>query len=359
MKRAVLISGESWTVSKRTKLSDMLRRYGDAVRFYIPPLWQGRDTKYQSFGDTRLSARLKSAAHRQARAVVLACRKSAAATGVVPSMPDVNKNTATLDAKNTRVRLEPPGDKEFDLFVDVKALHNEWLTLPCRATKRLWYWMSKPGAKLTVGAQFYVDRLILWVDVPEPDVPPGEREIGVDVGVNKLIATSDGDKFGADWRTLSSKCRRKKPGSKAKLRACRERDQYIRRSVNQLPWNEISAVAIEDLTGLKKGKKQGRGKSFRKALAPWSYRQVRQAVENKAHENGILVVPVPPRGTSRTCPNCGAENNLNRRNEEFLCQSCGHAGDADVIAAGNILTRARTLPAWSRQGLASGDSRKN
>ena len=198
MKRAVLISGSSWTVSKQSKLSDMLRRYGDAVRFYLKPLWQGSESRYQDFGDTRLSARLKTAAHRQARAICLTTRQAAKATGVTPSQPCFTKNTATLDAKNVRIRLEPPGDKRFDLFVDVRVLNNEWLTLPCRATKRLWYWLGKPGASLAIGAQFYEDRLILWVDIPELPTLTGDKELGIDIGVNKLITTSDGEKIGTE-----------------------------------------------------------------------------------------------------------------------------------------------------------------
>lgn len=360
MKRAVLISGRHWTAAKQARLADFLRRYGDAVRFYLPTIRQKLPSKYQDWTDTHLAATLKSAAHRQARNLVISCVKSATALGVEPSMPDYQIATAVLDAKNAKVRLEPPNQTGgFDLFVDVKTTHGKWLTLPCKATKRLRYWLEQPGAKLIIGCQIYTDHLLLWVDIPEPALPPGSHEIGIDVGVNKLIATSDGDKLGTNFKQLSAVVRRKMPGSRGRLRANRRRDQFIRRTVNQLPWGNLARIAIEDLTGLKKGKKRGRGKKFRKAMAPWRYRLVRKVVEEKACQNGVLVVAVPPRGTSRTCPNCGTESSLNRRDEDFLCISCDHAGDADVVGAGNILSRARTMPEWGRHAIATGQGQKN
>ena len=332
----------------------MLRRYGDAIRSYLPTLWADRPSRYQDFGDLQLAARLKTAAHRQACNMAIAARASGVALGIEPGRPIYIKNTAILDAKNVRIRLEPYCEsKTFDLFVDIRGLNNEWLTLPCKATERLRYWLAKPDAKMVVGCQVYSDKLILWIDINEPALPPGEHELGLDLGVNKLITTSNGYKIGTDWREISKKLRRKKPGSIARRHAHLERDQFIRRCANLLFWGDLARIAIEDLIGLKFGKKHGRGKTFRKALAPWSYRLVRKAIEEKAAEYGVLCVAVSPRGTSRTCPSCGWESRLNRRDEDFLCTSCNHAGDADVVAAGNILSRGRTVPAWSRHATAT------
>jgi hypothetical protein len=50
---------------------------------------------------------------------------------------------------------------------------------------------------------------------------------------------------------------------------------YINHAVKQLPWRRLSAIGFEDLNGLKRGKSQSRGKNFRIAAAPWTYRRVR------------------------------------------------------------------------------------
>jgi hypothetical protein len=45
---------------------------------------------------------------------------------------------------------------------------------------------------------------------------------------------------------------------------------------------------------------QTRGKNFRKAAAPWTYRQARQRIECPASENRVLPIAVDPR---RRLPN--------------------------------------------------------
>ncbi|MCY0899467.1 MAG: zinc ribbon domain-containing protein [Firmicutes bacterium] len=49
--------------------------------------------------------------------------------------------------------------------------------------------------------------------------------------------------------------------------------------------------------------------------------------------------------TSRTCPQCGLIDPRNRPDPaHFPCISCGFAGPADPIAAGNIARRAAVNP---------------
>jgi hypothetical protein len=59
-----------------------------------------------------------------------------------------------------------------------------------------------------------------------------------------------------------------------------------------------SALGFEDLNGLKRGKSQSRGKNFRIATAPWTYRRVRQRIESLARENRVwpivLIREAPP-----------------------------------------------------------------
>jgi transposase len=70
---------------------------------------------------------------------------------------------------------------------------------------------------------------------------------------------------------------------------------------------------------------------------------VLKRVGHRCQENRVLLVTVPPSGTSRECPNilCRCASALNRRGELFRCVACGHTEDADGVGAGNI--RSRTL----------------
>ncbi len=53
------------------------------------------------------------------------------------------------------------------------------------------------------------------------------------------------------------------------------------------------------------------------------------------------VVKVPAQCTSRTCHECGAAGKRSRRTrEDRTCIACGHAANADINAARNILAKA-------------------
>src|SRR5437016_5211690 len=88
-------------------------------------------------------------------------------------------------------------------------------------------------------------------------------------------------------------------------------------NINQLPFNNVRVIGVEALHDMKRGKQSIRGKSFRKAMAPWTYRRVLNRIECKAQENRVLLVRVDSANTSRTCPACGAVHKDNRRGEKF------------------------------------------
>jgi putative transposase len=116
-------------------------------------------------------------------------------------------------------------------------------------------------------------------------------------------------------------------------------ENLINRAINQLPLAGVKVIGVEALHDMKRSKQKKRGKSFRKAMAPWTYHRVLTRIENKAQENRVLLTKLDPANTSRTCPACGAVHKDNRRGEKFLCLTCDHAGDADTFGAQNVLTR--------------------
>jgi putative transposase len=101
----------------------------------------------------------------------------------------------------------------------------------------------------------------------------------------------------------------------------------------------LAVLGVEALSDMKRGKQRNRGKQFRKALAPWTYRRVLDRIGHKAQENRVRLVAVPPAYTSQMCPACGKVARENRRGENFRCIACHHTGDADFIGATNILVR--------------------
>ena len=91
-------------------------------------------------------------------------------------------------------------------------------------------------------------------------------------------------------------------------------------------------IVLEDLTGIRKNKKHT--KSFNGALNSWSFYQLKQFIEYKAKLQGVEVVYIDPRYTSKMCSKCG--NLGDRKGKSFKCPLCGHVENADVNASFNI-----------------------
>jgi IS605 OrfB family transposase len=347
MRRAVKVTLKLATESKRQTIAALLEAYRAAVNFYIRSLWKnpGKLDKatLARLKQTRLSERYKSQALKQAIEIVVATKKSAKRLGVPATCP-IFTGAAVLDSKLVIIE---DGRCSFDLATKLSVLKKgERLTIPTRRTAVMNKWLAYAGAKLIQGCALSENGIILWVEVPEAEVKNEGDVVAVDIGVNKLLSDSNGNHYGEEFKTIRDKVKRRKPGSKGRAKAQKQRNNLINRVVNQLPWHEIDTIGVEALHDMKRGKKQGRGKTFRKAMAPWTYRQVLNRIEEKAQENRVRLVCVDPANTSRTCPDCGAAHKENRKGEKFRCLACGRAGDADTIGATNIL--ARTLATLGR-----------
>src|SRR5262249_61302222 len=121
-----------------------------------------------------------------------------------------------------------------------------------------------------------------------------------------LLSDSNGNHYGQEFKQVRDKIKRRKPGSKGRARAFRERENLISRTINQLPWGAINTIGVEALHDLKRGKKKGRGKTFRKAMVPWTYRRGLNPIEDKTQKKPVRLFCRDPANTSRTSPQCGA-----------------------------------------------------
>lgn len=328
------------TDAKHRQIAALLEAYRAAVNCYIRSLWDkpgklDRQTLARLCG-TRLSQRYKSQALKQALEIVKSTRRAALATGVHATCPRFI-GAATLDAKFVTIEV---GRGRFDLVIRLSTLNKgKRILIPTRRTAVLNKWLNQPGARLIQGCSLSERHLILWVEVPELEPKRQGRVLGVDCGVNKLLSDSDGNHYGTEFKAIRDKLRRRKPGSKNRRDAHRERDNFIGRTVNQLNLDDVAVLGVEALHDMKRGKKKGRGKAFRKAIAPWTYRQVLNRMENRTTANRVRLIRVDPANTSRQCPTCDTVRKDNRSGEKFLCVTCGHKGDADTIGAQNILAR--------------------
>ena len=213
---------------------------------------------------------------------------------------------------------------------------------------------AKPSTvtvKLTPAGRWFVSLLI---DINRVPLPKTDGQIGIDLGLNSLIATSAGEAIAAP-KTFRSKHKRlkraqrllarKKKGSKnrdkARLRVARiqaeiadTRKNFLHKLTTRLI-RENQTICVEDLAV--KNMKKNRHLALSISDASWG-ELVRQ-LEYKAQWYGRELIKIDrwfP--SSKRCSNCGhiaAKMPLSIR--EWVCPDCNSKHDRDLNASLNIL----------------------
>jgi putative transposase len=206
----------------------------------------------------------------------------------------------------------------------------------------------------------------LYVTIDVGDVPAGDPQsyLDVDLGQRNLAADSDGKTFcgahNANLRARHARLRRKlqKKGTKSAKRLLRRRRakearfaaHLNHRISKEIVWKAKDTgrgIGIEDLTHIRERTTVRR--SQRRTHHSWAFAQLRSFLTYKAEREGVPVLAVDPRNTSRECPCCHVIDKQNRPDRDtFRCVECGHAGPADTTAAVNISRRAERNAAERR-----------
>ena len=202
-------------------------------------------------------------------------------------------------------------------------------------------------------------------------MPATGRVVGIDLGVNHLVATSEGQLVDNERHTRASlerlasaqrlvagrqrgSNRRRKAGQRVgeiHRRVARQRRDGLHKLSRALV-NDYDLIVHEDL---KIGNMARRPKPLPEESGGYApngaaakaglNREILSAgwgvllrlIHYKAAGAGRTVISVDPRFTSQTCHACGHVEVGNRDGTEFRCLKCGHADHADINAAGNIL----------------------
>jgi len=192
-------------------------------------------------------------------------------------------------------------------------------------------------------------------EVDEQPLAPMGQEVGIDVGIHHLLATSDHQIVdNPRWyqeeqhrlRILQRRVSRRKLGGANRRKAVEAlqrqheriancRKDYLDKLANYLIVH-YDRIAIEDLciTGMVRNRHLS--KSF--LDAGWGY--LNQRLIDKAAEAGRQVYRVDSSYTSQTCCGCGTIFSELTLADRWLECSCGLSMDRDVNAACNILKRA-------------------
>lgn len=196
-------------------------------------------------------------------------------------------------------------------------------------------------------------KILLICEVPDPEKLPG-ASVGVDLGVNTLIAVTDGTqallisgreaKATIQWRNkkLSSLIRRRskhRPGSRRHKRLQRRKYKLLDKARNRL--KDVTHRTTHIVKTQFPRAFVHVGKPFNTAaqqLGRVTAQQVSSACNRKViSQLGYKLAGVneiDESYSSQTCPVCGERNRCRRT---YQCTACGYTAPRDIVGAGNIL----------------------
>jgi putative transposase len=198
--------------------------------------------------------------------------------------------------------------------------------------------------------------VVLSCDLGDVAVPPnGKPAIGIDVGIESFLTTSDGEhltnprylkcelpSLRVAQRTVS---RRKRGGRNRNKAAARVKTLHAR--VANLRREHHHQVALQlvrscGLIGVERLNIQGmlKNHSLARAIADAGWSSFGNILRYKAESAGAEVVEVVAAGTSQECSGCGVVVRKPLSQRMHTCPECGLVLHRDVNAARNILARA-------------------
>ncbi len=195
--------------------------------------------------------------------------------------------------------------------------------------------------------------LILECDINVPDIQPHGHAIGIDVGLDAFVATSDGElinrpRFFVEaqhkLKLLNRDVARKKKGSKNQHKARQKVALFYEKIANQRKAFHIKVahhlcdlaqtIYAEDLNlkGLAKG-------MLAKHCLDAGWGMFLDVLKWVSGKRGVYFDKVDARGTSQTCPICETHvpKDLNIRIHE--CPECGYRTNRDIASAQLVLRR--------------------
>ncbi|MBL1179293.1 RNA-guided endonuclease InsQ/TnpB family protein [Pantanalinema sp. GBBB05] len=206
-------------------------------------------------------------------------------------------------------------------------------------------------------ASGYYAMLTLQCDVEVPQPLPSGHGLGIDLGLEHFLATSDGELidrprfFGDGQRQLKSlqrQLKRKKKGSR-KYRQLQHQiakhHEYISNSRKDFHFktahhlcDQAGTVFAEDLNL----KAMSAGMLCKHTLDA-GFGQFLNILSHVCFKRGAYFAKVNPNGTSQTCPRCQTHTGKKELSQRVhKCSECGYETNRDVAAAQVVLQRGYT-----------------
>jgi putative transposase len=226
---------------------------------------------------------------------------------------------------------------------------------------------------------FFSVQVELEIEAPKH---PSRSEIGVDLGISKFVALSNGQfieplnsfkknqkrlakaqkdlarkqKFSNNWKKQKSKIIR------IHSQIANARNDFLHKESTRLTKNHgmivVEDLKVNNMSKSAKGNIEEPGRNVKaksglnKSILDQGWGNFRRMLEYKQSWLGGTFVKVDPKNTSRRCFICGHTEKGNRTKQElFKCLKCCHTENADTNAAKNILAVGYTV-------LACGDTKQ-
>lgn len=343
------------TASKKTELLKVMEEYSRVVNFFIDIFWQNSFKKQDltkevyNLPSTWLSARMKQCAAREALSM---CQSN-----------DQHRNKSNLEMEveqlldddtvfNEEVRPHhharrmilssqivsiESGKNSFDMWVILSSIGKKIkLSIPIKKHRHF-----NQFSRWKLSSSIVITRNYIQFSF-EKEVESKKESggvIGMDVGINHLITTSEKEFIGNDIKFLIGVIKRKKQGSKAYVRAKKTLKYQMNKVVKDyFDTTDLRLVVVEKLDNLKRSA-SGRSKEFRKTLSHWNYRELLEIIQKHTENNRVSFRSVNPYKTSQMCPKCNHTQRENRKGENFKCLKCGFSEQADYVGSLNIRDR--------------------
>lgn len=200
-------------------------------------------------------------------------------------------------------------------------------------------------------ALFQIEKETEEIDIDEQE---NVEVVGVDLGIQKFIVDSDGNRIEHPKNVEKAEKRlkkeqqnlsRKEKGSNnyekqrkrvAKLhkRVKNRRIDFLHKLSNAYV-KKYDKIILEDLNI----SKMVQGEMNSKNMMDSAWRTFIQLLLYKAEKAGVEVVLVDPKDTSKECSRCGVKTDKELWHRKHSCPSCGYEIDRDYNASKNILRK--------------------
>src|SRR3989442_7082705 len=183
-----------------------------------------------------------------------------------------------------------------------------------------------------------------------------EEYLGVDCNLDNVTTASvngtrgfdlsKATRINADYRSVKSRFKRNDIRIRTRVfskygEKQRNRIQPLLHCVSKRIVEEAKTrrygIVMERLTGIRRLYHRGSGQSrnYRARMNSWSYGELQRQIEYKSRWEGVRVIYVPARDTSKRCSICGYKT-LESARRRLWCPKCGTILDRDENAARNL-----------------------